>query len=130
MKNVRLIFVLLLIVNCTTDLSEVDETLETISSQQQLEVQNCIDDLPKVKLTNNGTHSFDFIVYGQDYSELHTQNVSTTANSGWVELSNTDVIVVATNNVVYGQKIQLSLVACDTIELEIDTNNILIVSGD
>ena len=126
MKNVRLIFVLLLIVNCTTDLTDVQETSETNIPPQ--EVQMCIDDLPKVRLTNNGTRSFDFIIYGQDYSLLHSQNISATLDSGWIELSDSDVIVVATNNVDYGQKIPLNLVACDNKELEIDANNILILN--
>lgn len=127
MKNVRLIFVLLLIVNCTADLSEIDETSETSSTLPQ--AQLCIDDLPRVMLTNNGTHSFDFIVYADDYSVLHTQNLSTTTDSGWVELSSNNVIIVVTNNTVYGQKIQLNLVPCDNKELEIDTNNVLSVTG-
>jgi hypothetical protein len=114
MKNVRLIFVLLLIVNCTADLSEIDETSETSSTLPQ--AQLCIDDLPRVMLTNNGTHSFDFIVYADDYSVLHTQNLSTTTDSGWVELSSNNVIIVVTNNTVYGQKIQLNLVPCDNKE--------------
>jgi hypothetical protein len=127
MKNVRLIFVLLLIVNCTADLSEIAETSETSSTLPQ--AQLCIDDLPRVMLTNNGTHSFDFIVYADDYSVLHTQNLSTTTDSGWVELSSNNVIIVVTNNTVYGQKIQLNLVPCDNKELEIDTNNVLSVTG-
>jgi len=127
MKNVRLIFVLLLIVNCTADLSEIDETSETSSTLPP--AQLCIDDLPRVMLTNNGTHSFDFIVYADDYSVLHTQNLSTTTDSGWVELSSNNVIIVVTNNTVYGQKIQLNLVPCDNKELEIDTNNVLSVTG-
>ena len=127
MKNVRLIFVLLLIVNCTADLSEIDEALETSSTLPP--AQLCIDDLPRVMLTNNGTHSFDFIVYADDYSVLHTQNLSTTTDSGWVELSSNNVIIVVTNNTVYGQKIQLNLVPCDNKELEIDTNNVLSVTG-
>jgi len=127
MKNVRLIFVLLLIVNCTADLSEIDATSDASSTLPL--AQMCIDDLPKVMLTNNGTHSFDFTVYADDFSVLHTQNISTTADSGWVELSNNNVIVVVTNNTVYGQKIQLNLVACDNKELEIDTNNVLSVTG-
>lgn len=134
MKNVRLIFVLLLMVNCTTDLSEVNETSETLSPQHQIDAQsdaqNCIDDLPKVRLTNNGSHSFDFIIYGDDYSVLHTENVSSATESGWVEMANNNnVIVVVTNTIVYGQKIELNLVACDNIELEIDTNNILSATG-
>lgn len=133
MKNVRLIFVLLLLINCTTDLSEVNEASDTPSPQPQAEaqqdVQNCIDDLPKVRLTNNGTHSFDFIIYGADYSVLHTQNVASAGVSDWIELSNNDVVVVVTNNIVYGQKIQLNLVPCDNKELEVDTNNILSVTG-
>ena len=96
MKNVRLIFVLLLLVNCTTDLSEIDATSESPSPDQQ--VQNCIDDLPNIILTNNGTHSFDFIVYADDYSILHTQTILSTGDSGWIELSNNNVIVVVTNN--------------------------------
>ena len=122
MKNVRLIFVLLLLVNCTTDLSEIDATSESPSPDQQ--VQNCIDDLPNIILTNNGTHSFDFIVYADDYSILHTQTILSTGDSGWIELSNNNVIVVVTNNIEYGQKIQLNLVPCDNKELEIDTSNI------
>ncbi|MBC3845311.1 hypothetical protein H8K90_02870 [Winogradskyella echinorum] len=125
MKNVRLIFVLLLVVNCTPDTSDVD-TLDT--SNIQPEVQNCIDDLPKVRLTNNGTRSFEFIVYGHDYSTLHTQNLTASSDSGWVELPNNDVIIVATNNIDYGQKIPINLVLCDNIEFEIDTNNVLILS--
>ncbi|WP_299120187.1 hypothetical protein [uncultured Winogradskyella sp.] len=124
MKNVRYIFVLLLIVNCTTDLSEIEEN--SAITNPTAELQTCIDDLPKVRLTNNGTRSFDFIVYGQDYSILHTQNISSTTDSGWVELSDNDVIVVVTNNVDYGQKVPLSLVECDNKELEIDINNILV----
>jgi len=127
MKNVRLIFVLLLLVNCTTDLSEIDATSESPSPDQQ--VQNCIDDLPNIILTNNGTHSFDFIVYADDYSILHTQTILSTGDSGWIELSNNNVIVVVTNNIEYGQKIQLNLVPCDNKELEIGTNNVLSVTG-
>ncbi|EDP71301.1 hypothetical protein FBALC1_02417 [Flavobacteriales bacterium ALC-1] len=125
MKNVRLIFVLLLIVNCTTDSSEVD-ALDT--SHPQSESQNCVDDLPEIRLTNNGTRNFDLIVYGQDYSTLHTQNVSNATDSGWIQLSSNDIIVVATNDIDYGQKIPLNLSLCDNIELEIDTNNVLIIS--
>lgn len=133
MKNVRLIFVLLLLINCTTDLSEANEVTDTPSSQPQADAQqdaqNCIDDLPKVRLTNNGTHSFDFIIYGADYSVLHTQSVASAAVSGWIELTTNDVLVVVTNNIVYGQKIQLNLVPCDTKELEVDTSNIFSVTG-
>jgi hypothetical protein len=126
MKNVKYIFVLLLIVNCTADLPEVEETLDgAINAPEQ---QTCIDDLPKVRLTNNGTRSFDFIVYAQDYTQLHTQNVSSATDSGWIELSDNDVIVVVTNNVDYGQKIPLSLVVCDNKELSIDGNNILLAN--
>ncbi len=127
MKNVRLIFVFLLVVNCTTDLPNTEE--RAVSPDLQLQEQNCIDDLPKIRLSNNGTHSFDFIVYGEDYSILHSQNVSSTTDSGWIELSSNDVIVVVTNDIVYGQKVQLNLVACDNKELEVDTSNILIVAG-
>ena len=123
MKNVRLLIVLLLIVNCTTEPSEFDErSVDAISP----ETQSCIDDLPKVRLTNNGTRSFEFIVYGEDYSQLHTQNISSTTDSGWIELTDNNVIIVVTNNTDYGQKIPLSLIACDNKELEIDVNNILV----
>jgi hypothetical protein len=128
MKNLRLILVLLLMVNCTADLTEVEEAPETNTAQA--DAQSCVDDLPQIRLTNNGTDSFDFIVYGDDYSVLHTQNISVSANSGFIELSNNNVLVVVSNNVVYGQKIPLSLVACDVIELEIDASNILIISND
>ena len=131
MKNVRLIFVLLLIVNCTPDTPDVQETSETSEiSISQPELQNCIDDLPKIRLTNNGTRNFEFIVYGQDYTQLHSQIISTATDSGWIDMSDDEVIVVVTNNIDYGQKIPLSLVACDAKELEIDINNILIISGE
>lgn len=126
MKNVKLIFVLLLMVNCTSDLPDVLETTDALNRQSI----TCLDDLPQVKITNNGTFSFDIIIYGQDYSELHTQNLSTTADSDWLDVSNNDIIIVASNNDVYGQKIQLSLVPCDTIEVEINADNVLIVSGE
>ena len=118
MKHVRRLLVLLLFVNCTTDSPNAEE------------VQNCVNDAPKVRLTNNGTHSFEFIVYAEDYSLLHSGNVSATANSGWVELSQNDVLAVATNDIVYGQKIPLNLQLCDNLELEIDINNTLIISGE
>ncbi|WP_296380532.1 hypothetical protein [Winogradskyella sp.] len=127
MKNVRFIFVLLLFVNCTTDSAEVDETSETINLQPESQI--CVDDLPKVRLSNNSAEDFDFIVYtSSDFSMLHTQNISSTDNSGWLELSHNDVIVLATNSIVYGQKIQLNLQACDNVELEIDANNVLVAS--
>jgi len=126
MKNVKYIFVFLLIVNCTAELTEAEETTDVTINASQL--QTCVDDLPKVRLTNNGTHSFDFIVYAQDYTELHTQNVSSTADSGWIELPDNDVIVVVTNPIDYGQKIPLSLVVCDNKELVINSSNTLIVN--
>ena len=126
MKNVKYIFVLLLIVNCTADLPEVEETIDvTINAPEQ---QTCVDDLPKVRLTNNGTRSFDFIVYTQDFTPLYSQNISNTTDSGWIELSHNDVIVVVTNNVDYGQKILLNLAFCDNKELSIDASNILIAN--
>jgi len=126
MKNVRLLFVLLLIVNCTTDLPDVEETSELLSPQ----TQSCVDELPKVRITNNGTANFDLIVYGLDYTQLYTQNVSTAANSGWLELSNHNVVVVASDGVNYGQKIELNLASCDNVELEMDVNNTFVISGD
>lgn len=128
MKHVRRLLVLLLFVNCTTDSPNTEEVLEVSATNQV--VQNCVNDAPKVRLTNNGTHSFEFIVYAEDYSLLHSGNVSATANSGWVELSQNDVLAVATNDIVYGQKIPLNLQLCDNLELEIDINNTLIISGE
>ncbi|WP_412559923.1 hypothetical protein [Winogradskyella sp. MIT101101] len=128
MKHVRRLLVLLLFVNCTTDSPNAEEVLEVSATNQV--VQNCVNDAPKVRLTNNGTHSFEFIVYAEDYSLLHSGNVSATANSGWVELSQNDVLAVATNDIVYGQKIPLNLQLCDNLELEIDINNTLIISGE
>lgn len=128
MKHVRRLLVLLLFVNCTTDSPNAEEVL-VVSATNQV-VQNCVNDAPKVRLTNNGTHSFEFIVYAEDYSLLHSGNVSATANSGWVELSQNDVLAVATNDIVYGQKIPLNLQLCDNLELEIDINNTLIISGE
>jgi hypothetical protein len=115
-------------VNCTTDSIEDNEALDAVIVQS--EALDCTDDLPKVRLTNNGTHSFDFIVYGDDYSVLHTQNIAATSTSSFIELSNNNVVIVATNDIVYGQKLPLSLVNCDVIELEIDINDALIISGD
>lgn len=128
MKHVRRLLVLLLFVNCTTDSPNAEEVLEVSATNQV--VQNCVNDAPKVRLTNNGTHSFEFIVYAEDYSLLHSGNVSATANSGWVELSQNDVLAVATNDIVYGQKIPLNLELCDNLELEIDINNTLMISGE
>ncbi|MFC0603054.1 hypothetical protein [Winogradskyella pulchriflava] len=128
MKHVKHLLVLLLLINCTTDSAETENTPElSIVSNA---TQNCIDDLPKVRLTNNGTHSFEFLIYGEDYTLLHSQNISTATNSGWVELSENDVLVVASNNLVYGQKRPLNLDLCDNLELEIDANNILLISGE
>jgi hypothetical protein len=124
MKNVKLIFVLLLCVNCTTDFSEIEESLDL-----QPQTQNCIDDLPKVRLTNNGTHSFDFIIYDQDFNVLHESSISSTTDSGWIELTSNDVIAVVTNDIVYGQKVQFSLVPCDNKVLQINASNTLIVPG-
>lgn len=124
MKNVRLLVVLLLIVNCTTDPPEVvNNTSESLSPV----TQSCVDDLPTIRITNNGTHNFDFVIYDfdQDYDQMHTQNVSIAANSNWIELSSSNVIIVASNEFDYGQKLHLSLENCDTIEVEIDTNDIL-----
>lgn len=126
MKNVRLIFVLLLIVNCTADLPDVEASPESLNPQ----TQNCINDLPNVILTNNGTHSFDVAIYGEDYSELFAQNIAESADSGWIELSDYNVIVVASSPIANGQKIQLSLEDCDSIEIEIDTNNTLTAYGE
>jgi hypothetical protein len=69
-------------VNCTADLTEVEEAPETNTAQA--DAQSCVDDLPQIRLTKNGTDSFDFIVYGDDYSVLHTQNISVSANSGFI----------------------------------------------
>lgn len=124
MKNVRLLLVLLLIVNCTTDLSDNSEISASINPQ----TQNCVDDLPTIRITNNGVHSFDFVIYDFDdnYNLLHTQSVTIAANSNWIELSSTSVIIVASNAFDYGQKIHLDLEPCDTIELVIDATDTFI----
>ncbi|WP_225035196.1 hypothetical protein [Winogradskyella sp. SM1960] len=126
MKNVKLIFVLLLMVNCTTDSSEVQETQDELIPQ----TLSCVDNLPQVKITNNSALSFDVAIYGQDYSELHAENLTTSADTDWLELANNDIIIVATNDLVYGQKIQLSILPCESIEVEVDENDLLIVSVD
>ncbi|SDG94881.1 alpha-crystallin domain-containing protein [Winogradskyella thalassocola] len=126
MKNVKLIFVLLLMVNCTTDSSEVLETQDDFGPQ----MLSCVDDLPQVKITNNGTLTFDIAVYGQDYSELHAENLDTTAESDWLELSSNDIFIVASNDDVDGQKIQLNIFPCESVEVEVDENNILLISGE
>lgn len=128
MKHVKHLLVLLLLVNCTAEAPSNENITQVFV--ENTSVQTCIDDLPKVRLTNNGTHSFEFIVYAEDYTVLHTQIISTANDSGWIELSHNDVLAVASNDVAYGQKIPLSLELCDNLELEIDTNNVLLVSGD
>ena len=125
MKNVRLLLLLLLMSNCTTDTPEVQETPDDLNYQ----TLSCIDDLPQIKFTNNGTDSFDFAIYGQDYSQLHSQTLSMSEQTDWLELSNSEIIVVASNNIVYGQKMELTLLPCDIIEIEIDVDNELILSG-
>lgn len=125
MKNVRLILVLLLMVNCTTDSSDVLEIQDDLSPQ----TLNCEDDLPQVKMTNNSTLNFELIIYGEDYSQLHTQSLSVAGETDWLELSNEDIIVVITNTDVYGQKIELSILPCESVELEIDEFNNLIIIG-
>jgi hypothetical protein len=127
MKHVKHLLVLLLLVNCTTDAAETDNTPEV--SVENNSVLNCVNDLPKVRLTNNGTRSFEFMVYAEDYTELHSQNVSATTNSGWIELSPSDVLAVVSNDVDYGQKMPLNLEFCDNLELEIDINNVLVITG-
>lgn len=127
MKHVKHLLVLLLLVNCTTDAPEIENTPEVNIANNAS--QNCIDDLPKVRLTNNGTHSFEFILYAEDYSVLHTQSISASADSGWIELTQNDVLAVASNNFTYGQKVPLNLNLCDNVELEIDINNVLVVIG-
>ncbi|MDN3491198.1 hypothetical protein [Winogradskyella bathintestinalis] len=124
MKNVRLLFVLLLMVNCTTDSPNFAENSE-FSPPEML---TCVDDLPKVRLTNNGTNNFDFTIYALDYSQLHSQNVIATANSSYVELSSNEVVLVVSNSVNYGQKVQLSLSNCDIVELEVDADNLLVIN--
>lgn len=124
MKNVTLLLVLLLAVNCTADIPNVTETSELLNQ----ETENCVDDLPKVRITNNGSHNFDIVIYGTDYSQLHSQFIPTTDDSGWVEMTNNNVVIVASNSFDYGQKVQLSLQACDNIEVEIDANDTLIVN--
>lgn len=128
MKHVRRLLVLLLFVNCTTEAPNAEEVVEVSATNEIM--QNCVNDAPQVRLTNNGTHSFEFIVYAEDYSLLHSGNVSATTNSGWIELSHNDVLAVATNDIVYGQKIPLNLQLCDNLELEIDINNKLIITGE
>lgn len=96
MKNARFIFVLLLLINYTTDRPQADEKLEITPAQQ--DSQNCIDDVPRINLTNIGTHSYNLMIYNENYVVLHTQDVSTNTESGWIELSDDDILVVATNN--------------------------------
>ncbi|WP_458628724.1 hypothetical protein [Winogradskyella sp. PC D3.3] len=126
MKNFTLFFVLLLMLNCTTDTSDVQDPFADLSPQ----TLNCVDDLPQVRITNNGTMSYDIVIYGQDYSELYTQSLSTTNDTDWQALSNNDIIVVASNVNSNGQKMQLNLLPCDAIEIEIDTNNALMISDE
>jgi hypothetical protein len=128
MKNVKYIFVLLLFINCTTDSTADDESIETSILEPQ--TQSCIDELPKVRLTNNSTQDFDFIVYGTEYTVLHTQSVGSLLDSGWIDMYDNELVIVATNGQSYGQKIQLDVQTCDALELEIDTNNVLSVVID
>jgi len=126
MKNVKLLLVLLLIVNCTTNLpNEVNETSEILAP----EAQNCVDDLPQVRITNNGVHGYNFLIYDIDdnYTTLYSGSIPLGSDSDWIELSSDNVVVIASNEFDYGQKAQLSLENCDTIEVEIDTNDTLTV---
>jgi len=126
MKNVILIFVFLLMVNCTTDSSSVLEP----QNQLSVEAYNCVDDLPQVKVTNNGTFDFDLIIYSQeDLSEIYEENLSISNQSEWIELPNNDILIVV-NNVDYGgHKIELTTFPCESVEVEIDINNVLSVLG-
>ena len=126
MKKITLILVLLLIVNCTTDSPDSQDELSTFRQQ----VLSCVDDDPQIKITNNGTIIFDVAVYGEDYSEVYSESLSIGSNTDWFDSSNTEIIIVASNNNFYGRKIQLSLLPCDIIEVEIDANNNLIISGE
>ena len=121
MKNVRLLLVLLLIVNCTTDLTD-DNSISEIPTP---ETQSCVDDLPQIRITNNGVHSFDFLIYDldDDYNTLYDQSISVTLDSDWIEITSSNIVIVASNEYDYGQKIELNLQNCDAIEVVIDAND-------
>ncbi|MFK7833335.1 MAG: hypothetical protein AB8B52_08665 [Winogradskyella sp.] len=123
MKNIRLLLLFLLVVNCTTEPADVNDISDLVSPEAQM----CVDDLPMVRITNNGTHSFDFIIYDLDdnYTELFVSSISIADNSNWIELPTYNAVVVASNEFDYGQKVQLSLENCDTIEVVVDSADIL-----
>jgi hypothetical protein len=114
-------------VSCTAEFAEENDALNAAILQP--EVENCVDDHPQVRITNNGTDNFDFTVIGDDYAVFYEANVGITGDTGFIELTNNNVIIIASNDIVYGQKIPLSLVNCDIVDLEIDENNVLIISS-
>ncbi|WP_405575388.1 hypothetical protein [Winogradskyella sp. Asnod2-B02-A] len=121
MKNVRLLLVLLLIVNCTTDLTD-DNNISEIPTPETL---SCVDDLPQIRITNNGVHSFDFLIYDleDDYNTLYDQNISVSLDSDWIEMPSNSIVIIASNEYDYGQKIEVNLENCDAIEVVIDAND-------
>ncbi|RKE95443.1 hypothetical protein [Ichthyenterobacterium magnum] len=132
LKTIAMAMVIFSCYNCSVE--PTDNQLENNQTATELSVSSdsdnlCAGDLPKIKLTNNGTYVFDVSILGFDSVLLASQGgILVNNHTGWIELSVLDVVVVANNPTIYGQKIELNLELCDNLELEIDSNNELIIS--
>ena len=125
LKLLPFIVVAVIFKACTTepvDASLFSSELET----GNLSSQTCTNDLPKTRVINNGSTSFDLEVYDEDGTIVVTElNISPGQTTTWAEFDEGEILFSLSNpsGDTTDDKVKLAMTTCMYYEIIVGANN-------
>lgn len=124
MKTLRLLIVFLLVLNCTDDSSN---TLNDDLSNNLLSPQNCTNDQPRARLTNNGTVNHSLRIFDENSNVIVSAfNIEPGSSTGWFEFSPQEVLFAVDNDTFSDEKVEAIMENCMEFDMEIGADDALV----
>ena len=124
MKYVKILIVFFLFVGCTSDSSNI---ISDESNTNQFSTLNCSDDLPKARLTNNGTVNHDLRIFDENGNIIVSAfNIEPGTTTGWFEFEPQYVLFAVDNDTFMDEKVEAIMDYCMEFDMEIGTDDLLV----
>ena len=124
MKTLRFFIVFLFVLNCTNDspLALDDQLANNVFSPE-----NCTNDQPKARLTNNGTVNHSLKIFDENSNVIVSAfNIEPGSTTGWFEFDPQEVVFTVDNDTYSDEKVEAIMENCMQFDMEIGVDDALV----
>jgi hypothetical protein len=124
LKSVLLIATVCLFSSCSTE--QVEINTQSVENFQYLDSQDCTDQDPKARLTNNGTVNFNLEILSIDGVLLNSEyNIQPGSVTSWKYFAEGEILFSIDNSIFQDEKVIYIMNTCMEFDMEIGSDNLL-----